>query len=135
MRTKHTGRAVRMHLFLQARAILSSAIRLNVLGPYAAHGLLHHHVSALLSSALRNCGAEPRTGLMSSAPTAAASEKEGKVRDKDTEQGWAWDWDEEGAWASSEAVAGAGGAPAVTWPLGELTQARHDALHSRMFNS
>ncbi|GAC97151.1 urease accessory protein UreF [Pseudozyma hubeiensis SY62] len=67
------------------------------------------------------------------------------VDDDDPNQGWAWDWPEEqdpptssealhndesekGFWIQSSA-------PATTFPLGEIIQARHDQLHSRLFNS
>ena len=123
-----------MHLFLQARAMLSSAIRLNILGPYAAHSLLHHHLRAVLRQALAACGAAPGTQLAAAAPQREGKEEDA-VRDEDEAQGWAWDWDDEGAWAAEEAGKQVGGAPAVTWPLGEIVQARHDVLHSRMFNS
>lgn len=121
-----------MHLFLQARAMLSSAIRLNILGPYAAHSLLHHHLPGVLHQALAACTDAPSTQLAADVPHRPSDEA---VRDEDETQGWAWDWADEGAWAAEEAGAAEGGAPAVTWPLGEIIQARHDVLHSRMFNS
>ncbi|KAL1686260.1 UreF-domain-containing protein [Schizophyllum commune] len=41
-------RAVHLHLFLHARGLLSAAVRLNALGPYAAQQLLLHSVRPLV---------------------------------------------------------------------------------------
>jgi hypothetical protein len=56
-----------------------------------------------------------------------------------------WDWKEQGDWYADELSPGQPpcpprGQPGVrppvnTWPLGEIVQGRHDALHSRLFNS
>ncbi|KAI5893991.1 uncharacterized protein SCHCODRAFT_01141901 [Schizophyllum commune H4-8] len=42
------ARAVHLHLFLHARGLLSAAVRLNALGPYAAQQLLLHSVRPLV---------------------------------------------------------------------------------------
>lgn len=36
---------------------------------------------------------------------------------------------------SDEGEDGDEGGPASVWPLGEILQARHDVMHSRMFNT
>jgi urease accessory protein len=41
-----------LHLFLHARGVLSAAVRMNILGPYAAQQLLLHAVKPLLDEAL-----------------------------------------------------------------------------------
>ncbi|KAE8266216.1 hypothetical protein A4X09_0g6130 [Tilletia walkeri] len=142
-----------LHLFLQARALLSTAIRLNVFGPYLAHQMLLFHVRTLVDSTLAGIYAlgtsgddvpaqdkRPCTGLLDTA-TATGSEgvdQQGMraydqpVKDDDPDQGWAWDWPDEGAWGAHVSLTNA---PTTTWPLGELVQARHDQLQSRLFNS
>ena len=80
-----------LHLFLQARAILSSAVRLNLVGPYASQRLLLTDVRPAVTAALD-------------------------------------------AWRKHAEIVEEGG-PATTWPLGEILAARHDQLHSRIFNS
>ncbi|KAJ9477619.1 Urease accessory protein UreF [Pseudozyma hubeiensis] len=67
------------------------------------------------------------------------------VDDDDPNQGWAWDWPEEqdrpttsedrDAEESEKGFWNQSSAPATTFPLGEIIQARHDQLHSRLFNS
>lgn len=163
-------------MFLQARAILSAAIRMNVIGTYAAHSLLHFQLRPVLASIFERYGRAPSTGLgldreqMVHVPTPASSARPGEaaqhyadakamrsymhsgspcangideaVDDDDPTQGWAWDWKDEGIWPADEGGSGRdvrdaprASAPAVTWPLGEILQGRHDVLHSRMFNS
>ena len=38
------------------------------------------------------------------------------------------EWGDEGDWGESQGASG-------TWPLGEIIGARHDLLHSKIFNS
>ncbi|SNX82498.1 uncharacterized protein MEPE_01204 [Melanopsichium pennsylvanicum] len=217
-------KAAFLHLFLQARSLFSSSIRLNTLGPYLAHqvmrfqlrgvveGVLHEMVREgclTVPEPLAKVSAEPKqqdqsiqldqppaevqaytldeemadrdphqsafvdislstaklgkpfrtTGTMSTTSTLRPPLKplrEGKnrripVNDDDPEQGWAWDWDEDqdtfhlpvavegGAKGKDEGKESgfwtAANAPATTFPLGEIVQARHDQLHSRLFNS
>lgn len=101
--TQHMSpdRGAHLHLFLHARGVLSAAVRMNALGPYAAQQFLLHAVKPMLSDAMSSTAHlvsgelpdEGRTGL-------------------EPEQ-----------------------LPATTWPLGEILSARHDLLHSRIFNS
>jgi urease accessory protein len=94
-------RAAHLHLFLHARGVLSAAVRMNALGPYAAQQLLLHAVKPMLSDAM----------------SSAAHIVSGVLRDEvHTEP-------------EDEQL------PATTWPLGEILSARHDLLHSRIFNS
>jgi urease accessory protein len=101
-----------LHLFLHVRGLLSAAIRMNALGPYAAQQLLLHVVRPLLDAEIAR-SAHLTTGL-SINPTRAAEAD----RDRD-----------EDAFAAADQM------PATTWPLGEILAARHDLLHSRIFNS
>ncbi|KAF7301961.1 hypothetical protein MIND_00762200 [Mycena indigotica] len=48
-RTQH------LHLFLHARALLSAAVRLNAIGPYAAQQLLLHTVNGFVEAQLSKC--------------------------------------------------------------------------------
>lgn len=215
-------KAIFLHLFLQARSLFSSSIRLNTLGPYLAHQIMRFQMRGVVDGIIvelerEGCldagthsasqespkvqkrkkereeeqmdmedveaytindqhveattkpSTEHPTSLPVPAPTLkpfrttstmssvsydlttsrskGQSLRTGKGRiipvdDDDTTQGWAWDWPEEqhllteregkdsetGFWTSASA-------PATTFPLGEIIQARHDQLHSRLFNS
>ncbi|KAK9897059.1 hypothetical protein P389DRAFT_143203, partial [Cystobasidium minutum MCA 4210] len=99
------SRSRHLHIFLQARAILSSAVRLNLAGPYAAQRLLLVDIRQVVNKVLRD--EELR---YTSRQDRLAHEQQDKSID-----------DEYG--------------PATTWPLGEILAARHDQLHSRIFNS
>lgn len=44
-----------LFLFLHARSILSSSVRLNTVGPYVSHRLLLHDVKPLVTAALEAC--------------------------------------------------------------------------------
>ncbi|KAI0294600.1 hypothetical protein B0F90DRAFT_1756489 [Multifurca ochricompacta] len=94
-------RGAYIHLFLHARGVLSAAIRMNALGPYAAQQLLLHAVKHMVDDAL----------------TSSAHVVSGALQDEiDPEH-------------AEDRL------PATTWPLGDLLAARHDLLHSRIFNS
>ncbi len=95
-----------LHLFLQARSLLSSSVRLNTIGPYAAQQLLLHAVRPLVDAEMSRC---KHLGTGHTEATDGAGEDM---------------WDE-------DVVRG----PAMTWPLGEILAARHDLQHSRIFNS
>lgn len=121
---------IKLHLFLQGRAILSSSIRLNTVGPYLAHSMLHRQVRRVLAEILHSkawmqdatSGLGPVPSEDSEAETAPAT-------------AFQWDWPEEGSWHDDERARTNAISPANTWPLGEIVQARHDSLHSRLFNS
>jgi urease accessory protein len=93
-------RGAHLHLFLHARGVLSAAVRMNVLGPYAAQQFLLHAVKPMLSDAI----------------SSTAHIVSGELQD-------------EGHTGLEPEL------PATTWPLGEILSARHDLLHSRIFNS
>ena len=44
-----------LHLFLQARSLLSSSVRLNTIGPYAAQQLLLHTVRPVVDAEMTRC--------------------------------------------------------------------------------
>ncbi|KAI0751033.1 hypothetical protein C8Q80DRAFT_546862 [Daedaleopsis nitida] len=94
-----------LHLFLQARGLLSSSVRLNTIGPYAAQQLLLHVIRPLVETEISRC-----KDLTSGIALSRAREQE--VANEDVVHG-----------------------PAMTWPLGEILAARHDLQHSRIFNS
>ncbi|EIM87916.1 uncharacterized protein STEHIDRAFT_54777 [Stereum hirsutum FP-91666 SS1] len=102
------ARTTHLHLFLHARSLLSAAIRMNILGPYASQQILLHVVRPLVESEVKRVGGV-RTGVLSR--SMRLGDEEGDI------------------WAAS--LHG----PANTWPLGEIVAARHDLLHSRIFNS
>ncbi|KAF8213854.1 UreF-domain-containing protein [Mycena galopus ATCC 62051] len=56
-RTQH------LHLYLHARSLLSAAVRLNSIGPYAAQQLLLHVVGAFVDAEILKC-ARLRTGVL-----------------------------------------------------------------------
>lgn len=156
------GRALHLHLFLQARALLSSSIRLNTLGPYLAHQLLLYHMRSILDSVhsqTRNCttGLVPictpqafhefsnaqatftlnKTGTGTGTGTERQARTGGKSIDGEVDE--EEEPEEEGIgwewdWEDEGAWDSALG-PATTWPVGEIVQGRHDQLHSRLFNS
>ncbi|KAI0650505.1 hypothetical protein C8Q79DRAFT_389828 [Trametes meyenii] len=101
-----TERSQYLHLFLQARSVLSASVRLNTIGPYAAQQLLLHAVRPLVDSEMSRCK-HLTTGVRRA---------------------------QEGI-ADGIAEDGIINGPAMTWPLGEILAARHDLQHSRIFNS
>ncbi|EPQ30228.1 uncharacterized protein PFL1_02344 [Pseudozyma flocculosa PF-1] len=195
------ARTVQLHLFLQARSLLSSSIRLNTLGPYLAHQLMRFQLRDVVKQIVDELESEgcmdgqeeeeehmegesqggeglmdqdmeadnhipayridePAAGQAQPAPPAVmvqalrpAERTLIPVDDSDPDQGWAWDWAEDeladstdrgprSAAAAAARAAATGpsfwqsrSAPATTFPLGEIVQARHDQLHSRLFNS
>lgn len=89
-REERADAARHLFLFTHARSLLSSAVRLNIVGPYQSQRLLLHKVRPIVDRALREC----------------TSTQEAKAKE-----------------------------PVNTWPLSEILIARHDQLHSRIFNS
>ncbi|KAJ7044631.1 UreF-domain-containing protein [Mycena alexandri] len=105
------ARTQHLHLYLHARSLLSAAVRLNTIGPYAAQQILLHVGGALVNVQLGKC-ARLRTGVRIAEGSSGGTNEE-------EERGW------------DETTDG----PATTWPLGEILAARHDLQHSRIFNS
>ncbi|KAM0792909.1 hypothetical protein ACM66B_002670 [Microbotryomycetes sp. NB124-2] len=103
------GAAQHLFMFLHARSLLSSGIRLNIVGPYVAHRMLLHDVRPIVQTTLDKYGNKLRVVQ--------------DAKEKDDEPWWqrsTSDEDDE---------------PATTWPLAEILAARHDQLHSKIFNS
>ncbi|GAA5942409.1 urease accessory protein UreF [Sporobolomyces koalae] len=111
-------RSIHLFLFLHARSILSSAVRLNVVGPYSAHKLLLWQIRPLVQTATR----ETLDRLSSSNTTGM-----------DLEEGDWWDNDED--WAFLKEGQGRTEEPVTTWPIGEIVVGRHDQLFTKVFNS
>ncbi|KAJ6490285.1 UreF-domain-containing protein [Mycena vitilis] len=114
-RTQH------LHLYLHARSLLSAAVRLNAIGPYAAQQLLLHVTAPFVDAELRKC-ARLRTGVLAKGDGGGSAKHEsGDKKDEEGGDDGTWDEGQDG--------------PATTWPLGEILAARHDLQHSRIFNS
>lgn len=118
-------RMVHLNLFLQARNLMSCSIRLNTLGPYMSHQLLARPLRGMVEQCMKTTSRLAADKLYTQslppkAPTTATT----------PHAAWDdWDWDDE------EPDAGDIEYACTTWPLGEIVQARHDQLHSRLFNS
>lgn len=111
---------LRLNLFLQARNLMSCSIRLNTLGPYMAHQLLARQLRQVVEQSVQHVSqhASEQLHKASQALPAPTSSDD-------------FDWD----WPDDEVTASDLDCAATTWPLGEIIQARHDQLHSRLFNS
>ncbi|KAI9000784.1 hypothetical protein BD414DRAFT_404718 [Trametes punicea] len=94
-----------LHLFLQARGLLSASVRLNTIGPYAAQQLLLHAVRPVVDSEMSRCK-HLTTGSLASQGNAEEESEDDILH-----------------------------GPATTWLLGDILAARHDLQHSRIFNS
>ncbi|KAG8812726.1 hypothetical protein FRC17_001882 [Serendipita sp. 399] len=108
-------RSQQLFLFLYARSLLSAAIRLNTIGPYAAQQLLLHVIREMVEKEASKCSLL-RSGV--GEPTRSHRALSTPVQSEED-------------WARLEAD----DLPATTWPLGEIIAARHDLQHSRIFNS
>lgn len=123
---RSSEKALAVHMFLQARAILSSAVRLNIVGPYLSHRLLAFDVKRIIDRSMakvKNC----KSGLLVKQDT-----KEEQPLSK-FNANFDWDWQDDGQ--PDDDLSHSEMHPKTTWPLGDLLQARHDQLHSRLFNS
>ncbi|KAL7410989.1 hypothetical protein BDY24DRAFT_152376 [Mrakia frigida] len=108
-------RTLHLHLFLHARSILSSSVRLNQTGPYHSQSLLLHTAQPLIDKEVEFYHRRPGMGGVR---VGGISRVQGEQDEEDEAE-------EEGR----------EGGPAGTWPLGEILQGRHDVMHSRMFNT
>ncbi|KAL4076215.1 hypothetical protein J3A83DRAFT_4068339, partial [Scleroderma citrinum] len=106
-------RAQHLALFLQARSILSAAVRMNTIGPYLAQQILLTDIQPLVDGLVAEC-CNLRSGLR-----VGPIEQDRRQTDLDLDL--------------DEMVHSTG--PASTWPLGEIIAMRHDLQHSRIFNS
>lgn len=120
-------RALRQNLFLQARNIMSCSIRLNTIGPYMAHQLLAFQLRTLVAAHLAKLERTAGERLGEQAWHRAAPRSTATSVQEVEDEAWDWDWDDPDRAQR--------GFPTTSWPLGEIVQARHDQLHSRLFNS
>jgi urease accessory protein len=139
-------RTLHLHLYLHARSLLSSSVRLNQTGPYHAQLLLLHSAPPLIAAELRRflapCadpeGETPSSSEASSDAIPAAPLStflpDGGFAAVGDDRGIAQTLEEQDARDRAEGEAQERG-PATTWPVGEMLQARHDVMHSRMFNT
>jgi len=114
-------RTIHLHLFLHARSLLSSAVRLNLIGPYASAQLLLHPLRVVIE---RESARHLNSTTKVMTPLLSDSEEEHVLKETHvsaTDNEWLWADDDAG--------------PAMTWPLGELLMGRHDMQHTRIFNS
>ncbi|WVR07415.1 hypothetical protein IAU60_004456 [Kwoniella sp. DSM 27419] len=140
-------RAIHIHLFLHARSLLSSAVRLNLIGPYLSSQLLlhpfrqiiDHHVQRAHPRENRQSGSSPpagcSTGLLDLFPLEPEQDKKTRGASQTSHAApspGSQDLDADAFWSWTDA---AESGPATTWPLGEVLMGRHDLQHSRIFNS
>jgi urease accessory protein len=109
-------RSIHLYLFLHARSLLSTAVRMNIIGPYASSQMLLHPFKDIIERETANLN----DGLNETNTTGLLKDLTHGSQKDDSFWGW-----------TEEAELG----PATTWPLGELLTARHDMQHSRIFNS
>ncbi|RXK34999.1 hypothetical protein M231_07753 [Tremella mesenterica] len=118
------GTSLHLYLFLHCRSVLSSAVRLNLVGPYASTRLLLSLQGAIdrcVASTLNSTTTSPVNDMIHDNAVSGERDK----GDVGINSGWqGWDWTRK-----------AETAPSTTWPLGEILLARHDMQHSRIFNS
>lgn len=125
--------ALHLFLFLHARSLLSSAVRMNSIGPYLAHRMLVNDTRHMISDALQETAPVRSSKIatdeeeVSSAGTDETSAEEGDWWDDDL------DW--RPTWEAGAQEAHLHGFPATSWPLGEVVASRHDQLFSKVFNS
>ncbi|WVW85767.1 hypothetical protein I302_107805 [Kwoniella bestiolae CBS 10118] len=121
-------RSIHLHLFLHARSLLSSAVRLNLIGPYASSQLLLHPFKGIIEDQVDHLRREGYLDLDRDHTTSDRhSEEARKPRGKKEEE-------EEDFWSWADDTHHHQG-PMTTWPLGEILTSRHDLQHSRIFNS
>ncbi|KAK4048065.1 hypothetical protein OIO90_005966 [Microbotryomycetes sp. JL221] len=117
------GSSQHLFIFLHARSLLSSAVRLNIVGPYVAHRLLLHDVRPIVQQTLLKHKRHKHE---------IQSERDGNNKEQQQQlqqQQVAW-W-----FHSDQDELNEDDEPATTWPLAEILAARHDQLHSKIFNS
>lgn len=130
---RETERSLHLFLFLHARSILSSAVRLNVIGPYSAHRLLLWDVRRLVEKAIAK-----EIDLDGKDETERGSDE--AMSQTEDKRDW-WDDDPDWQFAAPKASSSRDGRssnkeqPVTTWPLGEIVASRHDQLFTKVFNS
>ncbi|KWU41373.1 hypothetical protein RHOSPDRAFT_23171 [Rhodotorula sp. JG-1b] len=125
--------ALHLFLFLHARSLLSSAVRMNSIGPYLAHRMLVNDTRHMISAALQETAPirPPETPI-------DKAEIASHAADEPPAEGGDW-WDDDldwrPTWEAGAQEARLHGSPATSWPLGEVVASRHDQLFSKVFNS
>ena len=128
-----TDSALHLFLFLHARSLLSSAVRMNSIGPYLAHRMLVNDTRHMISAALQETAPirPPETPI-------DKAEIASHAADEPPAEGGDW-WDDDldwrPTWEAGAQEARLHGSPATSWPLGEVVASRHDQLFSKVFNS
>ncbi|WVQ68195.1 uncharacterized protein L199_006402 [Kwoniella botswanensis] len=118
-------RSIHLHLFLHARSLLSSAVRLNLIGPYASSQLLLHPFKKIIDDQVE---ALYRYGYLDAVDSQCQRVNGISFQKKEEEEEGEDDfW----SWTNETDPSG----PKTTWPLGEILMSRHDLQHSRIFNS
>ncbi|WWC63141.1 uncharacterized protein I303_105741 [Kwoniella dejecticola CBS 10117] len=117
-------RSIHLHLFLHARSLLSSAVRLNLIGPYASSQLLLHPFKRIIEDqTLKVISMNTSEHYNIKDRRHVHNNNDNNPNETAEDQFWTWADDAEGE------------GPYTTWPLGEILTARHDLQHSRIFNS
>ncbi|GAA5987935.1 hypothetical protein JCM11641_004586 [Rhodosporidiobolus odoratus] len=147
--------ALPLLLFLHARSLLSSAVRLNTIGPYSAHRMLLWEVRRMVDEAVRAVALANNAMQDESQSSVGETLGEGAARaqgdlaeqaerrtgtpgESATKEDW---WDDDPSWTpmwsapAGRKEAGATEGPVTTWPLGEIIATRHEGLFTKVFNS
>ncbi|GAA5841614.1 hypothetical protein JCM11251_004232 [Rhodosporidiobolus azoricus] len=155
------GAALPLLLFLHARSLLSSAVRLNTIGPYLAHRMLLWDVRPLVDRAVEAVAVSPaRAGYGESKEDSEHRESDVQKRQEgdwwDDDPFWQSIWDDDplsphppltlrtsstssstrpkpSAIRPEDSLSTAW--PVTTWPVGEIIATRHDQLFTKVFNS
>lgn len=132
-----TEASLSLFLFLHARSLLSSAVRVNTVGPYLAHRMLLWDVRPLVDEAVAATSQPvPEAKQDSAALEMEEQARPGGSAGEGEEDDW-WDNDPawRGIWDDDVKATAVKPTPVVTWPLGEIVATRHDQLFTRVFNS
>ncbi|WWC71719.1 uncharacterized protein I206_105677 [Kwoniella pini CBS 10737] len=124
------NRSIHLHLFLHSRSLLSSAVRLNLIGPYASSQLLLYPFKKIINDQvelffLKEKNENQKSKNFENSFDSIFSEINYNLIDDEEEEESFWKWS-----LKSENFG-----PSTTWPLGEILSSRHDLQHSRIFNS
>ncbi|CAH7686622.1 hypothetical protein BY996DRAFT_4575779 [Phakopsora pachyrhizi] len=101
-------RSIYLHLFLHMRSILSSAVRLNIIGPYQSQRLLFDRAKSVLEVILDELR-DKRLCRKDQVECELVVDESGSESIED--------------------------GPSTSWPFGEIVMSRHDVCHVRLFNS
>ncbi|BGP29761.1 hypothetical protein JCM10296v2_001506 [Rhodotorula toruloides] len=121
--------ALPLFLFLHARSLLSSAVRLNIVGPYLAHRMLLWDLKPLVDEAVAETAPRIEEAVVKADGGGENGEKDGNGDWWDDDPAWKGIWDAAASGKDDER------GPVTTWPLGEIVASRHDQLFSKVFNS